>query len=158
QSLAFLTDEYRLVSDSYLESMGQALLVRAYDASAAIVACSSSVLRHSDQSSAGLQYEFDILRDPIRALAYPGQDAAAAVDLQAAQGLVESAVEALVFNQLAPTSGVQTSSSLGTINAALDAGASMVSFDASNIDQLLVLGLGPEANARITQAVESGQT
>ncbi len=149
---AFIVRSGQLLSDT-----AQKFLVSAYTASPRIVAISTQFSLSTDTPSLSRAgFEFDILSNPIRAYAYPGQAVAAEAAMQSAQGMSDSVLEGQVLSDIPAASGVQVSSAYGTISAAISAGIPMIVIDQANLSELSGLSISDQAKARISQTIAAG--
>jgi hypothetical protein len=156
ETTSSLIDEFLSLSSLDLESSAPGFLTKGYFSSPSIISCSASMNSAQSSGGAGVNYEFDILAAPLRALPYPGQANSAGTSLRIEHGLANSLIEQQIMRNLATESGGQSSSSLGTINALLNAGAQLLILDNTQIGEVATLPVSAEAKARITAALLQG--
>lgn len=158
-TLSLLAHQFINLSDQFLQATGQRMLVRGYTDSARIVAISSSSQLDSDHPDETKQIiSFDILRNPIRNLAYPGQAQAVAANMGIIEGVAESIFERQVFQFFGLSQDTVVSSAVDTIQAALDGGASLLLLNPGQESRLDNLPFSAEAKARIVAALQAGST
>ncbi len=109
----------------------------------------SSIYSDNSQST----FALDLLKDDTQDVPFPGQAADSSFDFEIVRGLLESTIEGQVGAELTG----QTPVSITQIFDALPSQGSMVLITPVNLPQLSGLPLSSEAQARITQEVESGE-
>ena len=153
QLASLLTDEFLASSDQFLGSTAPGFLSIGYFDAPHIVALTVST-SDATSSQGSLSLEFDVLSDPLRTYADPGQAESSAANLRTYEGIGESIVEGQV---LATQAGFQVSSAFDVFSAAVTAGVPLEYLDQSTTGALAQLPISAEAKARISQELSAGE-
>ena len=153
--------QFDIMSDSVTGTVETASGVLAYLDSPRITILSSNVSVAPDGSST-LEFSTDLLKDDIRAIASPGNAAAAIIAFNLNRGLSESDLEASALGTPPPLPGttvtVSGATSAATIfEAALAQGISLVVVASGLLPSLDGLNLPADAKALISSAVNAGK-
>jgi uncharacterized membrane protein len=155
---ALLVGTFVLRSDQVFSEAAGGLLVRGYVDSARAIAASSFLVRGSASLQDQLQFGFDILRNPSRALAYPNQVSYAGIAARTVQGVGDSVLEAMVLQQALGEADVHLSAGVTAFDLAVNTSIPLLLINQNNIRAIQDLPLSAEAKTRISIAVASGQT
>ncbi|MCI0575292.1 MAG: transglutaminase family protein [Chloroflexi bacterium] len=141
---------FAAVSDFGSEQLGNAFLVKPYFDSPRILITSWEW----DEANDTRRIYFDLHRDEMRAVAYPGQAWEGLVAFNYARGLQEIALESTLLEEMAGESAVSVHA---VFREAAQTGVPFVQISALNRDELAGLEISAEAKARISDTLQDGQ-
>ncbi len=142
---------FTLASDRETANLARGYSLAAYFNLPRLTMYSTSVVTSSNLSI--LQFNFDLIRDTIRAIASEGQNVQATLGLAAVRGLFDSYLEAQMVP--VPPGGVNLSSAY-LIQQSIAQGIPLVTIGMSNLSVLQTLDLPADAVAQITTEVLNG--
>jgi len=151
---------YQSLSDTYTSVFASEAQVVAYADSPKISIAQSQVTTDTNGNFT-VSFELDLLKDDVRAIVAPGQNAAAAIGFQIVRGFTDAGFESIVFGSAAqnpPGSAVTTAISTQTIfTLAQQQGIPLVALTSSNQLLLGALDIPADSKALISQALAQGQ-
>ncbi|MBX9622883.1 MAG: hypothetical protein K2X82_03625, partial [Gemmataceae bacterium] len=145
-------------SDALTDELQARSLVRAYFDSPRLVVVASRVTVDPAARTASPSFETDLRRDRVRALAYPGQAAAAAGLLNGIRGYLESYAEQDAQQRLRPAQDAQTRgvSAFSVLEAARAQNVPVVTLTGAAPAALDALAISADAKALISLALARG--
>ena len=142
--------------------LGTTMMVSSYENSPRILDASSQGTQDTNGNVTGVQIELDLRDDAVQAVAYPSQQTSATMAFQAARGFLESSLEDQLAQSLMATfpsgGGTVASSGFSIVNAAMAQGIPLLQVNAANFYELNPVNIPADAEARITAAIQSGET
>jgi uncharacterized repeat protein (TIGR01451 family) len=156
ESTSLLAAGFVIDSGQLSRTLAKGLLVCGYVDTPRLILASSSVSAGSSTDQTVTELDIDVVSDPRRSLAFPGEADSLGPGYRAIVGMTDGIIEDQVLQQIAAATGAQTRSSYETFVAAVNDGIPLVSLDRSNLSMLDQLSLSTEAKARITNSVLDG--
>lgn len=154
-----LAASFVALSDQASADLAATGLVKAYPDSPRITIASTVISPTAVVTQAVPVLSLDLLHDSVRVLAYPGQARNAEKVYRLTRGITEKFLEQQVGEGLIDTDGgTRVYSVAGILQAAVDQGIPLVAVDADHLDVLARTDISEEAQARIVQAVQQGDT
>ncbi|WP_165074533.1 Ig-like domain repeat protein [Paludisphaera rhizosphaerae] len=151
--------QFLALSDAYNADLAGHMLVEAYLASPRVIAFDSKAIT-KDDGTVVFSLSMDLMRDVIRAIPMPGQNANADISFQLLRGMTESFTEQYVMGTPPATSTSFSILPVGIVTVlqtARDQGVPLVFLSAQNRNQLEALAITPAARAFISQALDAGK-
>jgi uncharacterized membrane protein len=145
-------------SDLVTSGIAAPLFTNVYFGSPRLVAVSSTFDFDTTTATGELTYTTDILQDSPQVVVAPTQSADIESTLQFMHGFVDSVMEGAVFDPASQSFETQPTSAWGTLLAAIEGNTPALVVTPSNLAELDSLPLSAEAKARITAAVQLGDS
>lgn len=146
------------LSEARTQRIAAQSLVTTYSDRPRIVMISQKLIETPDASLTN-RLSIDLIRDSVRALAYPGQSISAVRAFQAVRGVSESFAEGDSLNDQLGLSGSEVQINTPVVfKAAIAQGIPLVTLTAANLGQLDGLDISDLAKARITFAIQNGSS
>ncbi|HML18174.1 MAG TPA: hypothetical protein VK419_14190, partial [Bryobacteraceae bacterium] len=146
------------LSQATAASMAAFAVVKAYPDSPLIRLYGMGL--NNSSGSLALGFSADLAKDSYRALAYPGQSIFSTVTFNLLYGVGENIVERQVVQGISVpggTAATSPSSAADVLSVSSQQGSGFLVIQADQLGELASLGFSADAQARITDAVDSGK-
>ncbi|SIO57707.1 LVIVD repeat-containing protein [Singulisphaera sp. GP187] len=151
--------QFAVMSDTFTDQLGSSELVKAYFDSPRVVLFDSRAIPRAD-GTVSLRFSMDLLRDLLRAIAVPGQNAQANIGFQLVRGLSETFVETIAMGTPPPTATgapLIPVSAVSVFQSALAQNIPLVVLSGQNRGQLDALPFSAQAKLLISNAIDQGK-
>jgi len=152
--------QFQAMSDDFTRRLADTSLVEAYLATPRVIAFDSRALTQDD-GTVVFRFAMDLMRDVIRAVQLPGQNAAADVGFQLVRALSESYLEQTAMGAAPETTTGNPILPVGAVTVFQEAQAQnipLLFLSPQNRNQLDALAISDGARTFISKALDAGKT